>query len=486
MSKLFSVLSILLLILECSAQQNQTFSKHQLLKDFDLFRRIYEKANAGLYKYHSKRETDSVFSTSRKSIQKHTSYREFYNIVWKVIDFTGSCHNDLYFPDSLKKELRRQKIFFPLPLKYLDNKLYSNLDYDNIPLGSEILSVNGVPAKDFAKEVAKYTSTDGHNITGKYAFLETGSLPFYVYLAYGTCDSFALSYKDQSGIRQKNLEPLDYKKCMENYRKRFIPAYVKSQDPGYSFQYPNSSETGLLTVNTFALGGPKSEGHKDYAAFLDSVFNDLKHRNIQNLIVDIRENGGGNDPNDLLLYSYLTERNFRENRSAFTLFQSVPFKKYYVEEETDEIKDLEETLREEHSIQKDGKFCQNETFNALWTPKPNAFTGKVYLLISPFVASAGSLFASMVKSDEGTVVIGQETLGGYYGHTGHIPVTYQLPNTELQLSFSIVDLEQDVQKLTDQSYGDGVKPDFTVEQTIEEYLQSSDRVLEFALKQIRR
>ncbi len=241
-----------------------------------------------------------------------------------------------------------------------------------------------------------------------------------------------------------------------------------------------------MTVNTFALGGPKSEGHKNYAAFLDSVFNDLKHRNIQNLIVDIRENGGGNDPNDLLLYSYLTGRNFRENRSAFTLFQSVPFKKCYVEEETDEIKDLEETLREEHSIQKDGKFYQNETFNAFWAPKPNAFTGKVYLLISPFVASAGSLFASMVKSDEGTVVIGQEALGGYYGHTGHISVTYQLPNTELQLSFSIVDLDQDVQKLPDQSYGDGVKPDFTVGQTIEEYLQSSDRVLEFALKQISR
>ena len=482
MSKLFSVLSILLLILECSAQQNQIFSKRQLLKDFDLFRRIYEKANAGLYKYHSKHETDSVFRANRICIQKHTTYREFYNILWKVINFTGSCHNELYFPDSLKKELRRQKLFFPLPLKYLDNKLYSNLDYEHIPPGSEILSVNGIPAKDFAKEVAKYTSTDGHNLTGKYAFLETGSLPFYVYLAYGTCDSFAVSYKDQSGIRQKILEPLDYKKCMENYRKRFIPAYVKSQGPDYSFQYPDSSETGLLTVNTFALGGPKSEGHKHYAAFLDSVFNDLKHRNIQNLIVDIRENGGGNDPNDLLLYSYLTKRNFRENRSAFTLFQSVPFKKCYVEEETDEIKDLEETLREEHSIQKDGKFCQNETFNALWTPKPNAFTGKVYLLISPFVASAGSLFASMVKSDEGTVVIGQEALGGYYGHTGHISVTYQLPNTKLQLSFSIVDLEQDVQKLPDQSHGDGIKPDFIQKQTIEDYLNGIDTVMEFAKK----
>ncbi len=483
MKKLFSVLSVCLLISVCSAQQNQTFSKHQLLKDFDLFRRIYEKANAGLYKYHSKRETDSMFSTSRKSIQKHTSYREFYNMVWKVIDFTGSCHNELYLPDSLKKELRREKIFFPLPLKYLDNKLYTNLEYEGIPLGSEILSINQINADRFTKDVSVFLSTDGHNKTGKYAFLETNTLFFNVYLTYGPQQFFSINYKDSNGIRQKTLEAVDYKTAIGNYRRRFLPD-SKKNIPDYYFHYLD--QTGVLTVSTFALGGPKSEGHKKYAAFLDSVFSDLKQRNIQNLIVDIRENGGGNDPNDLLLYSYLTKREFRENRSAFTLFQSVPFKKYYVEEETDEIKDLEETLREEHSIQKDGKFYQNETFNAFWTPKPNAFTRKVYLLISPFVASAGSLFASMVKSDEGTVVIGQEALGGYYGHTGHISVTYQLPNTELQLSFSIVDLEQDVQKLPDQSYGDGVKPDFTVEQTIEEYLQSSDPVLEFALKQISR
>ena len=86
----------------------------------------------------------------------------------------------------------------------------------------------------------------------------------------------------------------------------------------------------------------------------------------------------------------------------------------------------------------------------------------------------------MVKSDKHSIVIGQESLGGYYGHTGHIPVTYKLPNTELLLTFSIVDLEQDVQKLTDQKYGDGVKPDYNIEPTIEDYLNNKDIVLEFA------
>lgn len=483
MMHLFSILLFVFLIFECKAQQ---FSKRQYLSDFDVFQSVYEKANAGLYKYHTKQEIDSVFAANRKCIQKQTSYREFYNLIWNVIDYTGSCHNDLSYPDSLKKELRKKKIFFPLPLKFLNGKLYSNLAYETIPLGSEILSVNGISVQKFAAEVSRYTSTDGHNTTGKYAFLETNALFFYTYLAYGEQHTFVITYTDNSEVKQQVLQSVDYKNAMENYSRRFIPEYEKNRKTAYSFQYIDSSGTGLLTVNTFAIGGPTSEGHQKYAAFLDSVFTELKTRNIRNLIVDIRENGGGNDPNDLLLYSYLAKRSFRENRSAFTLFNTVPFKRHYVEEEPDEIADLEKDLKDEHTIWRNKKYYQNEKMNPVWNPKPQAYSGKIYLLVSPFVASAGSLFASMVKSDEQSVVIGQETLGGYYGHTGHIPVMYKLPKTGLLLSFSIVDLEQDVQKLNDQRYGDGVKPDYLVEQSIEEYLKSTDTILEYAKKGIKR
>jgi hypothetical protein len=483
MKKLFPILLTFILIFECNAQK---ISKTQLLKDFQLFQRIYEKANAGLYKYHSKQEIDSLFSANKKLIHKSTSYREFYAIIWNVIDFTGSCHNDLTYPGSLAKELYQKKIFFPLPLKFLNNTLYSNFAYENIPIGSEIISINGISALQFATETSRYLSTDGKNVTGKQAFIETRLLPFYVYLAYGELDSFTIRFKDSSGIQQAVLQSIEYKKALENHKKRFIPTYKKNNTADYSFKYLDGTETGILTINTFALGGPKSEEHKNYAAFLDSVFNELKNRKNQNLIVDIRQNGGGNDPNDLILYSYLTKHNFRENQSAFTLFNTVPLKKFYVEEEKDEITDLEEELKEEHSILRDGKYYQDKKFNQPWTPKPNAYSGKIYLLISPFVASAGSLFASMIKSDTEPIVIGQEALGGYYGHTGHIPVSYKLPNTGLLLSFSIVDLEQDVQKLPDQKQEDGVKPDYTVEQTIEDYLKSVDTVLEFTKKQINR
>lgn len=479
-----SIISTFLLIpllVCCNTKKEKLSDEPNYIADFEIFQSIFEKANSGLYKYHSKKSIDSAFLVNKNRITDQTSYREFYNLLWNVIDYTGSCHNSLAYPDSLDKALNKKKIFFPLPLKFLNNRLYSNSNYRSIPLGSEIISINGIPATTFVQNTSRYLSTDGHNTTGKRAFMETDWLPFYAYLAYGEQKTFSISYKTNTYSKQILLEAVDYKAFKLNYKQRFVPTYPSQVTEDYAFRYINP-KTGLLTVNTFALGGPKSKGHKKYSTFLDSVFKDLKTKKIKNIIVDVRQNGGGNDPNDLLLYSYLTQRDFRENKSAFAIFNEIPLKQYYFEEEPDEIKDLEKELKEENNILREGKYFLDPKFNPVWHSNKNTFTGKIYLLVSPFVASAGSLFASMVKSDAASVVIGQETLGGYYGHTGHTPVTYRLPNTSLLLTFSIIDLKQDVQNLPDQKPGDGIIPNHLVSQTIEQYLNAYDAELEFAKK----
>ncbi|MBQ0740838.1 peptidase, partial [Aquimarina celericrescens] len=65
------------------------------------------------------------------------------------------------------------------------------------------------------------------------------------------------------------------------------------------------------------------------AAFLDSIFSKIKNDKLQNLIVDVRLNNGGDDPNDLLAYSYLTQRNFQENTEAWIRFRKIPLIRYY-------------------------------------------------------------------------------------------------------------------------------------------------------------
>lgn len=458
-------------------------TKQDMLEDYDVFCNIFKSANAGLYKYRDSTDIHKRFQQNRDKIKETTSYRAFYNILWNSIDYTGSCHNTLAYPDSLDASLSKQHIFFPIPLKFINGKLYTNYNHNEIPRGSEIRSINGISSKVLSKEIAQYVSTDGFNTTGKFANIETDWLPFYMYLAYGPQESFDIRFKAEGTKKQVTLNAIDYTTFYTHYKARYSKAYEENMCALYDFKMLDSLQTGLLRVGTFAMGGPNSEGHKKYTAFLEETFTTLKTKHIRTLILDIRGNGGGHDPNDLLLYSYLTKRKFRENTSAHTLFQHVPYSSYYMYDDT---LDIREELEEEHSILKHKKYYQNKSFNVFWEPNEHAFSGKVILLIDPFVASAGSLFASLLKNDTNTLVIGEETLGGYYGHTGHIPMDYELPNSKFVLSFSIVNLEQDVQPLKDQKKGQGVIPTIKIIQSYTNYLEGKDPVMQRAIDEIKR
>lgn len=108
------------------------------------------------------------------------------------------------------------------------------------------------------------------------------------------------------------------------------------------------------------------------------------------------------------------------------------------------------------------------------------------MLIGPRVASAGSMFAAMVAGNENTISIGQETMGGYYGHNGHTPITYILPESKIETTFSIVNLEQDVPKKKTQIYNRGIIPDYNISQTYNDFLQHKDAEMEFVLELIKK
>lgn len=464
-------------------------SKAALLKDYDTFRSIYESANAGLYKYRTKAAVDSLFDLQRTCIKEGLTHRDFFKILWEVIDFTGSSHNELGYPARLDKRLSKRAIFFPIPLIYIEGKLYTNKTVEEVPLGSEIQTINGVEAQNLIDQLTLYnTSTDGFNKSGKYAFINTDWLAFHLYLVLGAQAEFeVLAALPGQSTKSTKIAAVKYHDFALNFHFRHSKQLEEQLASTYKYTRLDSLSAAKLDVHSFVIGPPNSEEYADYKIFLDSVFLDLKNREVKHLIVDIRKNGGGIDPNDLLLYSYLTQRPFRENISAFTLFNDVPFAAYYLPDYKGEQAELEEELKAEHNLLKEGKYFQNDTYNPLWQPNELAFQNQIYLLIDAEVASAGSLFASLVKSEQRAIVIGEETLGGYYGHTGHIPVAYELPNSKFVLGFSIVDLEQDVVSLPDQAKGRGILPDIPIHLTYDDFMAQKDgvmaRVLEYIVQQ---
>ena len=253
------------------------------------------------------------------------------------------------------------------------------------------------------------------------------------------------------------------------------------------------SITGILTIHTFDMGNETTKEHLKYKQFLDSIFVDIKTKGLKNLIVDVRNNGGGTDPNDLITYSYLTNRNFQENIQAWISFNKIPMLKYIDHNVPSFIRPLfigkfNKEFQQIFPQEKNGKFYQDENSDdhKTRTPNQNAFTGNVYLLTSPRIASAGSLFAAMVAGNQNTITIGEETMGGYYGHNGHTPLEYKLPKSKIIIQFSVVNLEQDVPKKENQKYDRGIIPDYYITQTFSDFLNNIDTQMNFTLELIKK
>lgn len=495
MFKLKIVFFLLLPFLMIS--QNQKLTVKELHQDLSVFKEIREKANSGLYKYRTKKQIDSIYSWAFAQISRPQELLDFYKVILQLSDFEGSTHNDTTLPEDFEKQLLSQNGFFPYPVKLFKDKLLINFINSEIPLGSQIYSINGISTSKIITDFYKYYTTDGNNITGKSIGI-TGSFAKYFMLEYGVQKDFSvefsLPYKSEKQTKIVSGVSNDVRKT--NFKKRHsFPIdslqYSRAQKEKYSFKIIKSN-TALLSVPTFVIGrNAKDKEHLAYKKYLDSCFQLLSaHSEIKNLIVDVRDNGGGTDPNDILTFSYLTQKTFQENKSAFINFQQIPLSNYFVFEETDPKKkkeerlDLENEFRDEFSIVKNNKYYQNPKFNTILQSDKNAFKGQIYLLISPRIASAGSLFASLVAGKTNAIIIGEETMGGYFGHNGHTPVEYTLPNSKIITQFSIVNLEQDVTKKSNQIYGRGIIPDHEVLQTFDDFMANKDTQMDFTLNLI--
>ena len=219
----------------------------------------------------------------------------------------------------------------------------------------------------------------------------------------------------------------------------------------------------------------------------------LKKKILKNLIVDVRDNGGGDDPNDLITYSYLTNRTFQENKEAWISFKKIPLLKYIDHKVPSFIRPLfvgkfNKEFQQIFPEEKNGKFYQdkNSEDHKIRTPNQNAFNGNVYLLTSPRIASAGSLFAAMLSGNENTLTIGEETMGGYYGHNGHTSLEYKLPKSKIVMTFSVVNLEQDVPKKENQKYDRGIIPDYEITQTFDDFINNIDTQLNYTIELIQK
>ena len=155
---------------------------------------------------------------------------------------------------------------------------------------------------------------------------------------------------------------------------------------------------------------------------LKEIFKSIDAAEVQHLIIDLRDNGGGKVP--WVLYSYFVDEEFLFARGADFIFsKSSPYYKYqklHPNMKYLKRKWLHTWLPGSNKMSKvnDSRYELTGLYmTKLFKPSGPHFTGSVFILTNGGTFSAASDFAAMMKSSQLATFIGEETEGGYYGNT---------------------------------------------------------------------
>ncbi|MBO9691629.1 S41 family peptidase [Chryseobacterium sp.] len=463
---------------------NGQFSSDQFVEDLRTFRSIREKANSGLYVYRNKKQIDSIYQQAEEKARNSKNIFDFYKVIAQLTGFEGSCHNYTDLPNHASYYLTQKPEYLPITLKNIDGRLLQDSKDTAVPLGAEILSINGVPAKQMIRRFSQYYFSDGYSMPYKETTgFERGMLDKF-YIEFGNHKEYLIQYQWNGAVKEVSLPgiPLEsFKKLQESRYSLTFDKKLLSEK--YSFSKEGEGIYRLSLRGFDFATGKEDPAYKKFSVFLDQMMDTLEQEKIQNLIIDLRGNTGGTGALYEKVFSYLTQRPFRDSHYAYTQFNEVPLEEklvitpLFLSNGVQDKHGLNAYLKQLYPKSVQGKYYWADDKNPSILPNERTFKGQIYLLVDQRVASAASHLASLIKSYTNAVVIGKETVGGYYEHNGHLPLVYELPNTGIQTGFSIVHLIQDAQNLPDQKKGQGIIPHIAIQETDQEFLDQTDAYL---------
>ncbi len=296
-----------ILIIPCVFAQERgegvkKFSVEQLRADFQQLRETMEHCNSILYEYTDKPAFDRFLDDQFSKIENSMSIGEFYRIISTVMAKMGCGHSAVWLPKGYWKKTPAK--LMPLRLVFLEGKAYAwhfYRDVQGVPAGIEILSVNGKTISEILKALKANISADAY-MDSRRLYKINQAPSFFYGLQFGYPDKFefAVRISNKDEIDTLVLDSVDLK-TVEYAKFEINTTEYNPLDFTLDLQILEKKETAILTIRSFVY----YENPEKFNDFVDEAFDRIHMLGIKNLILDLRNNGGGNPFCTSHLFSYL-------------------------------------------------------------------------------------------------------------------------------------------------------------------------------------
>ncbi|MFI1773252.1 S41 family peptidase [Thalassobellus citreus] len=527
MKKFLCSVLVLILLVSCNSVKKyneQTTKLHaveDLRNDIDKVYGQLKKNHPKLYQYISKEDLDFKFDSLKTSIKHPINSRDFYKKLAPVIRFVRQGHISVgsvnkRFTKKERKLLKKKKFqFYNLDFEYLNRKLWvtNARGEDSLLIGSEVVKIADELATDLVERYKTRFASDGYNETLYNRYVGKGFRYFY-YKDKGFLDSLTITFKLKDSLFNKTFKRIEKDKKQDSIADKKKEAKVKKpkltktekknnriaakikrkKDRKYGFISKDKGYTRnfkfLEADSTVAYMKIKAFGNRNYKKFYKESFAKLDSAKTKNVIIDLRDNGGGRIAEIDYLYSYLTQENYQlitksEVNSRF------PMMKSFLSNGNSPIlkalgvllvfEPLSLTVQYLNTKKIDDKIYFKMKYNKFRKPKPLNYKGNLYVLINGNSFSASSLISTHLKANKRAIFVGEETGGAYNGCVAGFYKLYKLPTSKLKIRMGLMQIET-LHKQNPDGYG--IKPDVEILPTIEDRKLKKDPELEWVLAHI--
>jgi len=466
---LLTLFCAVVLLSGCSYSRNlKVLTRQQATKDLDYLVESIETISYKPFSRVTKEDFDYCVERMKSGFGEQVSRKGLSTSIMELLAMLRDDHTNLgSFPDFIEYVKSGGKVL-PLQLMYKDGDfIIMNVENANEPgvlkTDVRLVEIDDKPLNSFIERYRRYVSANTDYFKDILIAMRFG---MYLWYFEEHRDSFRIKMEDEQGLSHTKMveavsADIEIKRKKPRAKNMFAYQFYKSNSVCFFRALSFNSLNEDLTENIWV--------RKRLIKILNNLTSDMKKRKSSILIVDIRNNGGGDTYYGVELLKRTSSRSFKKPRRHIR--NSRAARKAYI------INGLEKNripafLHLENIIDFNLYGLKAKDFEIegqywygrqqLIEPFDDSWNGTLVVLVNGLTGSAASEFAGIVKDNQLGLIVGKETGGRASFYGGSVPLI--LPNSGLICYLST----ERVTRPGGFDDGRGVLPDFELDVTLED------------------
>ena len=449
-------------------QRAHQFSVSAQQKDFALLKHALLNHFAGVYLYADSTLIDQKIKAVETALETPKSDLELYRLYAQLLSETHCGHSQIWPNKKVFRSFFFSACSLPFDVILVDKRLYALSGFGKSPRVErydEITKINGQSIAEVLDVMYQYINGDAHSNTLKDQMFKDFFLLYY-YLAFPKSDVFEIEFTSQDSTQVAKLLPKQ--PPIKKYLRKMNQLVLQAHEVNYGrLKVVQKDNYAVLKLPSFYR---TAGGH--FHAWVDLKFKQLQKSGVQNLVIDLRGNGGGNFQD--YLFGYLTDS--KDPMGVITCKPSTRPKRIRRYKRWDlQFQISRFDMRRKKRALSRGELPKPKKI----IPKnqPYTYDGQLYVLVDGGTFSAAANLAANLQDKCNATIIGTESGGGYsQGSTGLMQL--KLPKSKFTTVVNPLHYSNEVKQRTPENRG--VLPDHIVHEKFPQ-ARKEDQTLQVAI-----